>query len=40
MNLSNIAILIKVVIKFADIEIIKQNFHQYKRPTSIKRYRY
>ena len=40
MNLSNIAILIKVVMKFGDTEIIKQIFHQYKRPVSIKRYRY
>ena len=28
----------KTVIKFADIEIQKQKFHQNKRPISIKKY--
>ena len=28
------------VIKFGDIEIQKQEFHQHKRPISIKKYRY
>ena len=28
------------IIKFGDIEIQKQKFHQYKEPTSIKKYRY
>ena len=30
----------KTVIKFCDIEVKKQTFHQHKRPVSIKRYRY
>ena len=28
------------IIKFGDIEIQKQKFHQYERPISIKKYRY
>ena len=27
----------KIIVKFGDIEIEKQKFHQYKRPISIKR---
>ena len=30
----------KTSLKFGDIEIKKQKFHQYKRPVSIKKYRY
>ena len=30
----------KIIIKFRDIEIEKQNFDQYKRPISIKIYIY
>ena len=30
----------KAIVKFCDIEIEKQKFHQYKRPISIKKYRY
>ena len=30
----------KTVIKFGDIEIEKQNFHQHKRPISKKKIRY
>ena len=30
----------KTFIKFGDIEIEKQKFHQHKRPISIKNYRY
>ena len=28
----------KIIIKFGDIEFEKQNFDQYKRPISIKKY--
>ena len=30
----------KTNIKFGDIEIEKQKFHEHKRPISIKKYRY
>ena len=30
----------KTIIKFGDIEIEKQKFHQYKRPVSTKKYKY
>ena len=30
----------KAIIKFGDIEIEKQKFHQNKRPISLKKYRY
>ena len=30
----------KTIIKFGDIEIEKQKFHQHKKPISIKNYRY
>ena len=30
----------KNIIKFGDIGIEKQKFHQYKRPISIKKYKY
>ena len=30
----------KTIIKFGDIEIELQTFHQHKRPISIKKYRY
>ena len=30
----------KAIIKFGDTEIEKHKFHQYKKPTSIKKYRY
>ena len=30
----------KKIIKFGDIDIEKQNFHQQKRPILIKKYRY
>ena len=30
----------KTSIKFGDIEIEKQKFHEHKRPISIKKYRY
>ena len=30
----------KIIVKFGDIEIEKQKFHQYKRPISILKYSY
>ena len=30
----------KTIIKFVDIEIRKQKFHQHERPISIKKYKY